>query len=119
MGLLQNFSVPADNDVMLDAVVLNVPTLAGAEVIWRVYPQSFGAPVDGAVPIISKSSLSGGGGITILTSPQSSFVIQLHATDTFGLALGNYFHEATVIDGFGERSTVWSGLMTLTLSENV
>jgi hypothetical protein len=116
MAKLQNFSVTRNNDeaisVTIDSDVPN-DTLAGALVEWSVYGMSFGAPIP-SPQLIVKSSADGGIGVP--GSPDLFFYIYLNAVDTVGLDLGNYFHEAIVIDEVGNRATVVYGALALTLS---
>ncbi len=115
----QNFAVPSNNDALIDvdvATEVSGETLANATVEWSVYPQLHGVVTD-TTPIISKTSASPGGGISIPTSPDMTFIIDLSATDTITL-LGNYYHEATIIDALGDRDTVMYGQMCVTQSIN-
>jgi hypothetical protein len=117
--LIQNFSVPANSDQILTFTITSgIPndSLVGATIYWRVYDQEFGCVVPTIPPVISKSSLSGGG-ITILASPPMTFTVDLLRTDTVNL-LRNYYHEATVVDEIGENEPVTVGIMTVTGTEN-
>ncbi len=117
--LIQNFSVPADNDHdVIFTITSNTPddTLAGSTIYWRAFEQTIGSPVPSAPPVISKSSLSSGG-VAILPSPPMTFVVSLDKVDTAAL-LRNYYHEATVVDELGNIDTVTVGIMTVTPTEN-
>jgi hypothetical protein len=117
MALLQNFSVSRANDEVLTVTLesdLTSGSLASATVRWTVYGMSYGMPMP-SPELISKSSLSGGG-IVILESPPLTFVINLKKIDTAGFDLGNYYHEALIIDDVGNHSTVMYGAMAITLS---
>lgn len=116
---IQNFSVPADSDQDIYfsvATALPDEGLGGCTVYWRVYEQEFGCPVHGADPVIEKSSLSGGG-IAILPSPPSTFIVSLLHADTLNL-LRNYYHEALLVDVFGNQDTIVCGVMSVTQTEN-
>jgi len=121
MPTIQNFSVPRGNS--LD-VTVNVETdvvgetLEGAEVFWSVWEQKHGVVTTDATgarlpPLIQKTV---GHGITVLASPPMEFVISMEQPDTVGL-LGNFYHEAEVIDGDGNHVTVMQGLLTVTEAE--
>lgn len=109
---LQNFStIRGDGeDVTFDIVEgsgVDV-SLPGIEIIWSVYEQETGVVADDAEPLFEKSL---GHGITIQESPQR-FVVTIDGDDTDEL-LGNYYHEAKVIDGLGGKTTVTQGIMTV------
>jgi hypothetical protein len=117
--LIQNFSVPADNDHdIIFTITSSAPgdTLAGSTVYWRAFEQEMGSPTPSVPPVISKSSLSGGG-VTILPSPPMTFIVVLGKADTAAL-LRNYYHEATIVDEIGNIDTVTVGIMTVTPTEN-
>lgn len=117
MPTLQDFSIPADNDAVVTVTVIDPPglSLAGTTIEWRAYQQLHGVTI--STVALAKSSSSHGGGIAIPGSPADVFTIAFAAADTAAL-LGNYYHEATVIDAIGERSTVMYGLMTVLQTEN-
>jgi hypothetical protein len=117
--LIQNFSVPADNDhdvIFTITSSASSDTLDGSTVYWRVFEQMMGSPTPAVPPVISKSSQSGDG-VTILPSPPMTFVVSLSKVDTAAL-LRNYYHEATVVDEIGNIDTVTVGVMTVTPTEN-
>lgn len=109
----QDFSVYANNptDVTID-IDPNTIGLEDAEIMWNVYEQQFGQPVDGEDPVIEKSGPNTDGGILITDSDEKKMTISLFADDTVNL-LRNYYHEATV-DGV----TVAHGIMTVLGTEN-
>lgn len=116
MALLQNFSVSRNNDDALTVTVeedMTSDTLAGATVEWVVYGMSFGVPLPSPV-LIAKTSADGG--ITILTSPPMTFVINLASADTINLELGNYYQEAEIVDNLSNRSTIMYGAIAVTLT---
>lgn len=117
--IIQNFSVPADNDhdvyITINSNVAG-DTLDDCTVYFNVYEQAFGAPVPDVPPIITKTSLSGGG-VTILPSPPLTVRVSFVKTETAAL-LRNYCYEATVVDGVGNVDTVTTGIMTVTGTEN-
>jgi hypothetical protein len=124
-ALIQNFSVPADNDVEVVLRVtpdLEMASLAGTTIYWRVYPQEFGIPIFDAVPSGSVAALieksTSDGSIALLPSPPPmSCEIRIKGADTSGL-LRNYYHETTLIDGAGNISTLNCGIMTVTATLN-
>lgn len=109
-ALLVNFSVPAGDGVAQAFNVAAIPTLAGHTVYWGLFSQVFGVP---QTLLVSKESASGHG-ITILPSPPNTFVVDLLTADTQSL-LGNYYHEARVVDGSGNITTVIQGICTVTM----
>lgn len=114
----QNFSVPAGDEVIITLTMdpnANV-VVSGTTVDWRVYEQQYGVPTADVPAIISKSNVSPTG-ITLLDSPPDTITIELVEADTVGL-LRNYYHEATVIDGSGNRVTIACGIMAVTQTEN-
>lgn len=111
---LQDFSVCAGNDALITVNVettVSGDTLDGSTLYWQAYNQSFGVP--SGDPIIVKTNDSGGGDLVVLGSPPMTFTLQLAEADTLGL-LGNYYHEAVVIDEIGGRVTILQGIMTVT-----
>jgi len=112
---LQNFSLPAGDDVEM---TLDIgPDIVGAEndltgctILWQVFGQTYGVP-DGAPPIISKST--GGNGITITGTDAQTAEMIVDRADTFGL-LGNYYHEAKIVDGTDNEISVTYGILTIT-----
>lgn len=115
-ALIQNFSIPADNDVQVTLTITPVEALDAATVYWQAYNQQFGIPdfdlpsPSGAAAVIQKSTLDGS--ITLL-SPPSSCAIQINRSDTVEL-LRNYYHETTLVDSSGNVSTLNQGIMTVT-----
>jgi hypothetical protein len=118
-ALIQNFSIPADNDVAVEINVdpdVNLTTLSGSTVYWNAYPMQFAVPVPGQPPVISYSTTAGN--IVLLPSPPpTSCQLKINSHDTVGL-LRNYYHETTLVDLFGHKSTLNIGVMTVTESEN-
>ena len=118
MPNIQDFSVPANNTALVTCDVTTVipgDTLDGSTVEWFAYQQLHG--VTTSTVVLAKTSSSAGGGINILSSPPMTFTIEIDAADTINL-LGNFYHEATVIDEGGSRVTVLYGLMTVLQTEN-
>ncbi len=112
MPLIQNFSVPAGDDEVIEVDITGV-NLEGASIEWCVYAQNNGVPVASPI-LIEKTSPSE---IEIVESP-ASVLITLSGADTHGLTDGVYYHELTVVDALHSRSTVTTGLLTVTLTEN-
>lgn len=111
MSVIQNFSVPAGDD--LEVVFTFDAGFAipedGAHVTWDVFNQSGGVP-DLSAPIISKSTDDD---ISWPASPGDTFTVRLNSSDTI-LLLGNYYHEAEVVDINDDHTTVTTGIMTVT-----
>ena len=116
MPIIQNFSVPAGDDVDLtfDIDDDTAIVLSGATIFWNAYEQIQGVP-DKTKPVINKSSVSGDG-IEIPASPDDIFVVSLVEADTLEL-LRNYYHEAKIVDANGNHTTVTIGVMTVTETE--
>lgn len=109
---LQNFSVIRGDgeEVTFDIVDgsgVDIK-LSGIEIEWKVFAQETGVVVDDATPLFTKSISHG---IEIIESPES-FKVTIEGADTEDL-LGNYYHEAKVIDGLGIKTTVTQGIMTV------
>jgi hypothetical protein len=116
--LIQNFSIAAG-----DAKTVNVDvgpdegaTLADCQIIWKVYEQEHGCPKPGVDPLITKTNETDGG-ITVISPTAPTFKIDLDKDDTVEL-LRNYYHEVTIIDDDGNRTTPTVGIMTVTQTEN-
>jgi hypothetical protein len=113
MGVaIQDFPIPA-TDAMDVTFVLD-PTdgisLNGAAITWCVYTMADAVVDISDGPIITKTSVESE--ITITPSPEI-FVVHMLPSDTQGL-LGNYYHEARVLDFNGNPATVVKGVMTVT-----
>lgn len=108
----QNFSVPGGDSTSFN-ILLGASFPSGFPVgwaaEWRAWDETYGNPT--GVPVITKG-LSGG--IDFLESPPTLTII-LAGNDTVAL-LGNYYHEATLVAPGGARSTVASGILTVTLT---
>ena len=132
-ALIQNFSVPAGNDVQIALSVApdtDLDTLEGSIILWRVYAQQFGIPNFGAsetlpppppspspslAPLIEKSTDDGT--IVVLPSPPMSCQILIASADTREM-LRNYYFETSMMDISGNTSTLNCGIMTVTATEN-
>jgi len=115
-ALLQNFSVSRNNDEALGVTVesdIVGDSLAGATIEWEVFESVYGVPLPSPI-LISKTTVDGS--IVIPGSPELFFVINLAKADTSALALGYFYHEATVVDNVGNRTTIMYGSMAITLS---
>lgn len=108
---IQNFSLAAGDDLtfFVDIGPDEDATLAGADLHWRVFPQSHGIP-DYTAALIEKSI---GAGLVIINEAAQQISITLDHDDTVGL-LGNYYHELVNEDVEGKQSTPTVGIMTLT-----
>lgn len=106
-------SVPAGDHVI---VVLASPIDLAAmdSVVWQVFAQQFGVPDPAVDPLITKTT--DGHGVDVMSPPDQIAVTLLEA-DTVGL-LRNYYHEATALDGSGNRYTLVTGTFTVTQTEN-
>lgn len=111
MAALQNFSLLAGDDETVTFTVDQTSgidiRLSGMLIEWKVFLQDNGV-VSNETPLISKTLTDG---IVIVPSPEG-FVVTIARADTLGL-LGNYYHEAKVIDGLGDYTTVTQGIMTV------
>ena len=116
---LQNVSVPRGNDatITVDVTASVGDTLAGCTIVWGVYAQMYGVPVDPPTPLFTKSTSAGSITIPGGATPMR-FVISLSEEDTAPLSFGNYYHEALVTDTSSNRDTVVGGILTITQSEN-
>jgi hypothetical protein len=117
MPKLQNFPVTRNNDETLGVFVdSDIPSdsLLHSTVHWSVWGMAYGVPMIDMPPLIVKDSTSGG--ITVLDSPPMNFDINLSASDTEPLDLGNYYHEGWLVDSGGGRVTVVYGALAVTLS---
>ena len=115
-ALIQNFSVPAGNDVSISLQVdpdTGLTTLVGTHIVWRAYEQVFGIALsDGSPPFLLEKSTTDGS-IVILPSPPMECQIKLASGDTASL-LRNYYHQTQLIDQAGNTSTINCGIMTVT-----
>lgn len=115
--IIQNVSVPANDDCDLDFTLLpssGPPLDPGTEIYFNVYDSAFGVPTAGVPAIISKTIESG----ISITDPQNMlFTVEILEADTAGL-LRNYYYEVTVVDTDGNRVTTTVGTFTVTATEN-
>jgi len=71
--------------------------LVGAVIVWKVYNQKFGTPVEGEDPIITKDN--GVGGTIVVTDPETQTLeFPIEGEDTADLASANYYCKMTVDD---------------------
>ena len=115
MPIIQNFSVPANNDtdVNFDVGPDEGQSLIGTTIYWNVYEQMGGLPVPGVPPIISKQTDQG---LQIVDPDLGQFAVNIMSADTVN-RLRNYYHEATIVDQSGAIVTVTIGIMTVTSTE--
>lgn len=113
--IIQNFSVPANNDtdVNFDVGPDQGQSLLGTTIYWRAYAQAFGSPLEGMPAVIEKYTDHG---LQITDPDVGKFVVELDSQDTINM-LHNYYHEATIVDGNGNIVTVTIGIMTVTPTE--
>ena len=131
-ALIQNFSVPAGNDVQIALSVApdtDLDTLEGSIILWRVYAQAFGipnfyayatlddlpSPSPSTSPLLEKSTDDGS--ILVLPSPPMACQILIAAGDTREM-LRNYYFETSMMDVSGKTSTLNCGIMSVTATEN-
>lgn len=116
MPLIQNFSVAAGDEMIVNIDVDPDEgfTLLNCEIFWNVYQQEHGVPKLDVDPIIEKTLHDG---IDVTNPTASQFAVTLTESDTISL-LRNYYHEVTIIDGDGNRTTPTVGIMTVTQTEN-
>ena len=116
--MIQNFTIRRNSDETLTATIeSNIvgDTLVGTTIDWAVYGMTYGTVI-GSPVLIFKSTNAGS--ITIPGSPDMVFYITMDAVDTADLALGNYYHEALIIDEGGFRTpAAFQGVMTITQTE--
>lgn len=115
MPIIQNFSVPAgdDVDINFDVDPDDGASLIGATIYWRVYEQENGLPVAGVDPVLEKVLDDG---IQITDPATGQFVVTIDAADTTDM-LRNYYHEARIHDEDGNWVTVTIGILTITGTE--
>lgn len=115
MPIIQNFSVPAgdDVDVNFDVDPDDGASLIGATIYWRVYEQENGLPIAGAEPVLEKVLDDG---IQVTDPDTGKFVVTIDAEDTEDM-LRNYYHEARIFDVDSNWVTVTIGIMTVTGTE--
>jgi len=126
-ALIQNFSIPAANDVDVTLSITPIMDLSASTIVWRAYAQAFGIPAVTAlpspspsppltaVPLIEKSSADGS--IIVQQSPPDVCQILINRSDTVDL-LRNYYHETSLVDPAGNVSTLNCGIMTVTDTRN-
>ncbi len=115
MPLIQNFSVPAADDLTVNFAVEG-ELLSGTDIFWQAFNQQHGVP--SGSPIISKT-LGDGIEITSNISPSTNFAVQLNAADTSVLSFGNYYHEVRIVEPGPRTVTLAYGIMTVTETEVV
>ncbi len=115
MPIIQNFSVPANNDtdVNFDVGPDDGGSLVGTTIYWRAFEQENGSPLPDVDPVIEKVLDDG---LQITDPDLGKFVVELDAADTVNL-LRNYYHEATIVGESGSIVTVTVGIMTVTPTE--
>ncbi len=111
-AIQQNFSIPAgdsmDVNFDVDPDDEDVVTLLGTTPYWVVYEQTHGIPFGD--PVIKKVLDNG---LQITDPALLKFTATLDYDDTKDL-LGNYYHEAFLIDGDSAHITTTLGIMTVT-----
>ena len=80
----------------------NDVALAGASIVW-----SLARDVDETALVTKTTAASD------ISISGNDFSFELAASDTSGLAAGNYYHEAQVTDASGDVATVTVGVITI------
>lgn len=113
MSVIQNFSVPANDDVEVGFTFDAGHEIEqnGSTATWAVYAQS-GGVVDRSTRLLVKTTSDD---ITWPASPGDTFSVRINRADTADL-LGNYYHEVEVVDANDDHTTVTTGIMTVTLT---
>lgn len=116
--VLQNFSIPAGDDVELDFTLTPANSGAeigpGAQIYFSAFEQTFGVVAEDIPPVIEKVLDHG---IEITDPDTKKFSVTVAGeTDTI-LLLGNYYYEAQVVDLSGKTVTATQGIMTVTQTE--
>jgi Flp pilus assembly protein TadG len=116
MPVIQNFSVPADDDVEvnIDVDPDDGVSLVGSTIYFRVYEQTNGVPTYDVSPVISKQTDQG---IQVTDSDTWQFTVTIDRADTASL-LRNYYFETQVVDSNGKSVRTTYGIMTVTQTEN-
>jgi hypothetical protein len=116
MPIIQNITVMANNDadINFDVGPDEGQSLIGTTIYWRAYPQQFGSPIAGELPVIVKQTDNG---LQVTDPDFGKFTVQIAKTDTVNL-LHNYYHETTIVDGNGDVvTTVTIGILTVLPTE--
>lgn len=116
--LIQDVSVPADNDCELDFTLKGaIPGFTigpGTEIFFNVYESQFAMPVANVPAVLTKSMDSG---IQITDPDNLLFRVVIARADTTTL-LRNYYYEVSVVDLSGNLVTTTIGVFTVTGTEN-
>lgn len=116
--IIQNVSVPADNDCELDFTLKGaIPGFTigpGTQILFSVYESQFAMPVSGVPAVLSKSIDNG---IQITNPNELLFRVVITRADTPTL-LRNYYYEVSVVDLSGNLVTTTIGVFTVTGTEN-
>ena len=108
---VQNFEIHAGDDLTLQVSVTDDAgqpvNLTGAQVAWQASRGR--ADRFSSTAVLAKAS---GTGITVTDAAGGVFEVDLAAADTAGLR-GAFYHEAKVTDAAGDKSTVFTGTMTV------
>ena len=114
--IVQNFSIPADDDVELDFTLVPTGQIIlgpGSEIFFDAYESQFGAPIPGVDPVIVKVLDHG---IEITDPDLLTFTVTILRADTAGL-LRNYYYEVRIVDAAGLSITTTIGILTVTGTE--
>src|SRR6266404_2510707 len=111
--IIQNFSIPADDDVELDFTLLPISGVTlgpGTQIFFYVYNSEFGSPVPGELPILTKVLDHG---IEITDPDKKQFSVVIARADTVAM-LRNYYYEVKVVDINHLAVTTTVGTLTIT-----
>lgn len=114
--IIQNFSLPADDDAKLDFTLLpssGVTLGPGTAIIFSVYEQEFGIPIPNVPAILTKVLDHG---IEITDPDTKQFTVTLLRADTAAL-LRNKYYEVRVVDVNDLAVTTTNGILTVTGTE--
>jgi hypothetical protein len=113
--IVQNVSVPADDDEDLNFTLIGtgVALGPGSQIFFDVYEAQFGAPIPGLTPVITKVLDHG---IEITNPDAKTFTVTIARADTAGL-LRNYYYEVRVVDVNSFSVTTTIGIFTITGTE--
>lgn len=111
LPVVQHFSVSAGDNAELSFIApTGTVNLEGAAVTWSLYAQSLGVPSGDA--LVTKELDYGVEAEN--EGDDTAFTVELEQSDTESLLLGNYYHEAELVDGDGKNLTVVVGLLAVT-----
>jgi hypothetical protein len=114
--VVQNVSVPADDDAELDFSLTPTGDIVlgpGSQIFFDVYEQQFGQPIPGTPAVLSKVLDHG---IQITNPDLLQFTVTIARADTVAM-LRNYYYETRVVDVNNSSVTTTVGIFTITGTE--